>query len=102
MDRTQIERIRTEAHRRLGAQGRPDTSDLSVRLEGDTVVLEGSVDDAYAKSLVESVAREVAGAAVRSKLTVRDDIGAEAAAKDTEFGTEAAAHRSTSTIPRPE
>jgi BON domain len=97
-----VERIRFEAHRRLGAEDGIDTSDLAVKLEADAVVLEGSVDDVFAKSLVESVARELVGVGkVTSRISVRDDLGAEAGPKETEFGTAEDAHEMMTSIPRP-
>ena len=104
-----VERIRLEAHRRLGEGDRIDTSDLDVKLEGDLVVLEGAVDDACSKSLVELVAREIVGARadadkrleVKSLIRVRDDLAAEGGPKETEFGTAAGAREMTTSIPRP-
>jgi hypothetical protein len=102
MNASIAERIRLEAHRRLGEEDRIDSSDLEVRLEANGVVLEGSVDDAFAKSLVESVAREIVGSGnVKSRLSVRDDLGAEGGPKETEFGTAEGAHGMTTSIPRP-
>jgi osmotically-inducible protein OsmY len=97
-----VERICVEAHRRLGADGRIDTSDLDVKLEADGIVIEGSVDDAFSKSLVESVARELAGSGnVTNRLSVRSDLAAEAGPKETEFGTAEAVHEVMTSIPRP-
>jgi osmotically-inducible protein OsmY len=102
MTTSTAERIRLEAHRRLGEGDRIDSSDLDVRLEGGTVVLEGCVDDAFAKSVVESVAREIAGpGSVESRISVRDDLGAEGGPRETEFGTAAGAREMMRTIPRP-
>jgi osmotically-inducible protein OsmY len=101
MNASTVERIRLEAERRLGAE-KIESSDVGVRLEAGTVVLEGSVDDAFAKSIVEGVAREIAGdGRVRSTISVRDDLGAEGGPKVTEFGTARVARGSTSSIPRP-
>jgi hypothetical protein len=104
-----LERIRLEAHRRLSEGERIDNSDLDVTLEGDDVVLAGSVDDACAKSLVELVAREILGSGgnehkgrkVKSRISVRDDLAAEGGPKETEFGTAEGAREMTTSIPRP-
>jgi hypothetical protein len=96
------ERIRREALRRLAVVEPTDTSDIHVVEEGDAFVLEGTVDDAFGKGVIESVARELARGkkAVRSRLLVRHDLATEAAAKETEFASgEAAPTRS---IPNPE
>ena len=92
MSSSLFERIRLEVHRRLGADGEVDTSDLHVTFDADVVLIQGSVDDAFSKSLVESVVREIAGSGrVTSRISVRDDLGAEGQAKETEFGTAEAA-----------
>ena len=102
MNASVFERIRLEVHRRLEAEDLVDSTDLEVKLEGNAVLLEGSVDDSFSKWVVESVVREiVAPDTVTSRVSVRDDLGAEAEAKDTEFGTAEAAHLATTSIPRP-
>jgi osmotically-inducible protein OsmY len=97
------ERIRQELRQRLRAHGRDDTSDLRIAVEGDTLRLEGSVDDAFIKSLAETIAREAAGGrSVESRIEVRDDLGAEAGPKETEFGSSGAVRAAMGTIPHPE
>jgi len=96
-----LERLRDETKRR-DPRGLLDTSDLRFAREGDEDVLVGSVDDATAKALVEAIARETFGdKAIRTRITVRDDVAAEAGAKETEFGTAEAARAATTSIPRP-
>jgi osmotically-inducible protein OsmY len=102
MNASLVERIRLEVQRRLGAGDRIDNSDIDVRVEAGSIVLDGSVDDAFDKSTAEAAAREVAGAErVRSRIAVRDDIGAEGGPKETEFGTEERARGTMTSIPRP-
>jgi osmotically-inducible protein OsmY len=102
MNTSLVERIRLEVQRRLGAGDQIDSSAIDVKVEAGGIVLEGSVDDAFAKSTVEAVAREVAGdGRVRSRIAVRDDFGAEGGPKETEFGTEERARGTLASIPRP-
>jgi hypothetical protein len=102
MEPTTVEHILEETHRRLAALGRSDPFELDVCVERDAVVVAGEVEDAFTKSLVEAIARELGGGrALVSRLGVRVDIGAEAAAKDTEFGDAGAARNAVGTIPRP-
>src|SRR5258706_13601479 len=96
------ERIQLELRQRLRAHGRDDTSDLRIAVDGDTLLLEGSVDDAFIKSLAETIAREAGGRAVVNRIEVRDDLGAEAGPKETEFGSAGAVRAAMGTIPHPE
>jgi osmotically-inducible protein OsmY len=96
-----VDRIRSETRRRLAALHRYDADDVRVSAQGDQVLLDGAVDDAFVRSLVEQIATELAGAGrVTNRVHVRDEIGAEASAKETEFKDGQAAP--TKTIPRPD
>lgn len=67
---------------------RSDLSGANVKatLHGDTVLLEGTVDDVWTASRLGDAVRAIPGvAAVRNQLAAGPDLGAEAEAKDTEF-----------------
>jgi hypothetical protein len=87
--------VRAEVKRRMVERGRIDNTDVEIFADGEELVIRGSVDDAVAQGIIERVALEIGGSAIRSELGIRDDIGAEAAAKETEFGSEAASRATT-------
>jgi len=68
------------------------SSDVAVVVEGEAVVLEGLVDDAWMSGRVEDAARAVLGVTrLINRLTVKPDIADEAKPKQTEFADDGAA-----------
>jgi BON domain len=99
MDPDVILRVQSRVEQELVRTGRVSPSDFEIVFRRDVIVLKGAVDDAFTKGAIELVVSTTEGATVvRSLLIVREDLGGEAAAKETEFGTRQAARAMTGVV----